>query len=704
MIFTQMKLYNFKNVRSIVAALVVACGGATMLTSCEDTLELPSYTKDDTDFAFRDENNADLFVQGIYNGLVHEEFYRQANTGEMTTIAAEDQFEGNKHYLSNYSYDPTVPYVFGSTYGEGYKRIEACNLALYRMRQMEQTPKIKALIAETVFLRSFVYFNLIRLFGDVPFNTDPLEIRDIESEDVLYPTRYDRDKIYDFIIDEMVETIDDLPWYSECGYTERINRNSAAGLLARICLHAAGWSLRWNLETNDPSSLHMALRDDAARIREIYQIADDALASVINQGENHLIQSTNNMSGFQKLFYEFCQRNFGEVAPEMMWSIARLGPNVGNTTVGVYVGQPGGSQYAIYGARRALQCKLPTYYLSFDPADTRRDVTCCNYTVRSLGVTTEAEAANAGTTFSSVGSGKYRIQWQIEPNAAAKRNVNIPMVRYADILLMYAETQNYLHNGPTEAARSALKQVRDRAGIGSMAIPAGQSEFLDALLQERMWELSDEFLLRTDLVRMNLLDREVNKTKQAMKDLSKREGQYADVPVYRIYKFTKDENKYGTTFLTLEYFDLTDPDEIAMVNVKTIPTTGANKDKFHEKIMSIVAAHGKDVNASWYVTNMFLAWENTYNKNARIVGGFKMGGENNQMLLGNTIAQKPTGYAENKDKFPDWIEGPFGLYFGYEHNKTELSPFANQAAGHPLVDNPRLTQLPGYPGYSGLTE
>lgn len=704
MTITQMKQYNFNKVRSILAAIALVGGGSMILSSCEETLELPSYTKDDTDFAFRDENNADLFVQGIYGGLVHEEFYRQANTGEMTTIAAEDAFEGNKHYLSNYGYDPTAPYVFGSSYGEGYKRIEACNLAIYRLRQMEQTPKIKALIAEAVALRAFVYFNLIRLFGDVPFNTDPLEIRDVNSEDVLYPTRYDRDKIYDFIIDEMAACIEDLPWYSECGYTERINRNSACGLLARICLHAAGWSLRWDLETNAESSLHMALRDDQSRIRELYTIADNALQSVIAKGENQLIQSDNKMSGFQRLFYNFCQRNFGEVAPEMMWSIARLGPNVGNTTLGVYIGQPGGSQFAVYGQRRALQAKLPTYYLSFDPADTRRDVTCCNYTVRSLGVTTEAEAANAGTTYSSVCSGKYRIQWQIEPNAAAKRNVNIPMVRYADVLLMYAETQNYLHNGPTEAARSALKQVRDRAGIGSMPIPAGQDAFLDAILQERMWELSDEFLLRTDLVRMNLLDREVTKTQQAMKDLSKREGDYANVSVYRLYKFTKDENKYGTTFLTLDYIDLTDPEEIAVVAVKSIPTSGTKLEEFKEKVNAIAAAHGKDSSESWYVTNMFLAWDNTYNKNGRIAGGFRMGAENNQILLGNTIAQKPTGYAENNNKYPDWIDGPFGLYFGYQHNKSELSPFANQAAGHPLVDNPRLTQLPGYPGYTAPTE
>ncbi len=685
-----MKKTIFNKVRNYISVLALVVSGSVLLSSCEDTLDLPSYTTDDTDFVFSNINYVDMMVQGVYGGIVHEEFYRQANTGEMTTIAAEDAFEGNKHYLSNYGYDPTALYTFGSTYSEAYKKIEVCNLIISNLNG-NQTPKGKALMAEVKALRGFLYFCLIRLFGDVPY-IEP-------GSDELYPKRVSRDIIYDNIINDMVATIDDLPWQSEAGWTERLTRNSAKGILARICLHAAGYSLRWDLETNAESSLHMGLRDDQARIREIYQIADKALEDVIAKGENHLIQSTSDMSGFQNVFYNFCQRNFGAISEEMMFSIARLGENVGNTTLGVYVGQPGGSQFAIYGQRKALQCKLPTYYLTFDPADTRRDVTCCNYTPRALGATTDAEIANAGTTYSSVGSGKYRIQWQVEPNAAAKRNVNIPLLRYSDVLLMYAETQNYLNNGPTDAARSALQQVRDRAGIGFMPIPSGKDAFLDAILQERMWELSDEFVLRTDLVRLNLLDREVRKAQQNIKYLSKREGQYANIATYRLYKFTKDENKYGTTFLTLDFIDITDPAEIAIVGVSSIPS-GAKREEFNQSLQQIAAAHGKDGTASWYVVNMFQPFDNTWNRNSRIAGGFKAGNDNNAILMGMTIATKPTGYAENKNKYPDWIDGKYGLYFGYVHNKTELSPFSNQTAGHPLVDNPNLTQLPGYPGYT----
>ncbi|MDE6390056.1 MAG: hypothetical protein K2L26_01390, partial [Duncaniella sp.] len=61
-------------------------------------------------------------------------------------------------------------------------------------------------------------------------------------------------------------------------------------------------------------------------------------------------------------------------------------------------------------------------------------------------------------------------------------------------------------------------------------------------------------------------------------------------------------------------------------------------------------------------------------------------------------ATKPVGFAENMNAYPDWIDGENGLFFGYSKNKSELSPFAGDKTGHPLVDNPRLTQLPGYPG------
>lgn len=59
---------------------------------------------------------------------------------------------------------------------------------------------------------------------------------------------------------------------------------------------------------------------------------------------------------------------------------------------------------------------------------------------------------------------------------------------------MYAETENYLNNGPTPEAEVALKEVRTRAGVGELPIPTDQQGFEDALVQERNGSLPENLL------------------------------------------------------------------------------------------------------------------------------------------------------------------------------------------------------------------
>ncbi|MFC3158962.1 hypothetical protein ACFOEQ_10880 [Chryseobacterium arachidis] len=112
---------------------------------------------------------------------------------------------------------------------------------------------------------------------------------------------------------------------------------------------------------------------------------------------------------------------------------------------------------------------------------------------------------------------------------------------------------------------------------------------------------------------------------------------------------------------------------------------------------AIALANGQTSTAEdkWYPANMFQAYTSTFNGNARKAVGFT--GGFNTLQIGNIIYTKPTGSAENGGTYPNWIEGGGdGLFYGFVPNKTELLPFAAQSAGHPLVDNPNLSQLPGY--------
>lgn len=678
----------------ILSALVtVSLSLGTSMTSCSDWLEMEAYTSDDIETTFSDEVRADKFVQGCYRGLIHNEMYYQLGMGETVMHSCEDGSTNNSKYMMcNYKFDALIPATVTTIYKEQYRIIEATNIAISNLSKMPETEKRNQLLGEAICIRAFCYLNLIRIYGDVPAVYTPLEEMDPNDENTFYPKRSSRDEIYDKVISEVQSVIDWLPWFEESDYQtpERITKQGAYALLARLALYAGGYSLRWNLETNDPATLKMARRDDATRVKELYQIADNACFQIINHGSNSLVQAHEDMSGFQYLWYNHCQRNFAATNTEILWETAQYG-DVTNSQFTTYA-QPG-SRGGKYGSLKAMQFMLPTYYLSFNPKDTRRDVSCTSYSIYFL----EKGSANdtwvdVGTTYSCIMPGKFRLSWCVAPQSNKQRNLDIPIFRYADVLLMYAETQNYLNNGPTQAAKNALQEVRNRAGVGEeLTIPNEQEAFDDAIVQERKWEFATEFTLRTDLIRMNRLAKELAKTKQAMKDLSDRKNEYANIPTYRLYKFHIDAQEYGDKFLAVDYIDLTDPSEIEVV--KSVPTAKEEYDAFQEKILNIVKAHNIEVSNGdkWYPVNMFEAYTSTFNGNSRKMVGFRAGF--NTLQIGKIIYTLPTGSAENGGKYPTWIEsadGSDGLYYGFQENKSELCPFAAKSPGHPLVDNPNL--------------
>lgn len=687
---------SFKIKKTLIVSTIIA---SLSMTSCQDYLDLPSYNTVDTESVFSSELTADMYVQGCYRGIIHSELFYQLGAGETVTHSCEDGTTNNSKYnICNYFYDSTTPYTVTTIFKEQYRIIEATNIAISRLAKMPETNKTKSLLAEAKAIRAFCYYNLIRVYGDVPAVWQPLEELNPNDENTFYPKRASRDEIYDHIIADLQSAVQDIPWFSESGYPtyERLTKQGTYALLARVALYAGGYSLRWNLETNDPSTLLMSRRSDNTRVQELYQIANDACQTVISRNENNLVQAQGGKSGFEYLWFNFSQRNFAATKPEMLWEVANLGPNT-NSNFGIYA-HPG-TRGGVLGSTKSLQFILPTYYLSFNPNDSRRDVSCTSYSIYFLnnGNATTDTWVDVGTTFSCIMPGKFRIAWATAPQSASSRNLNIPVLRYADVLLMYAETQNYLNNAPTQAAKDALQKVRSRAGIGSMTIPSDKQGFEDAIVQERKWEFASEFNLRTDLIRMNRLKTELAATKQDMKDLSDRKNKYATTPVYRLYKYQKDAQKFGDPFLAVDYIDLTSSTEIAAI--QTVPTSSAQYAAFLTTTANIAQAHGKTIVSGdkWYPVNMFQAYTSTYNGNSRKTVGFTAGF--NVLQIGNIIYTKPTGSAENGGTYPNWIQaadGTDGLYYGFQENRSELLPFANKSAGHPLIDNPNLTQHPGY--------
>ena len=243
-----------------------------VFTSCQDWLDMPSESKADSSTIFESLDRAEMAVVGAYNSLNNQELGYQLLEGTDESASAESN---SKYNVSNYDYTNTSS-MLNSTYTAMYKAIEYANVCIKNLPTMsvsesEQT-KLNGLLGEALAIRAYAYWNIVRFYGDVPYADVPT------SELTTYSSsRVSRDTIYDHCVTDLQRAAELLPWYDE-GYLstpERISKNAAYGILARVALYAAGYSLRWDLSTvpYDKSTVKIAQREDTERIRKLYPVS-----------------------------------------------------------------------------------------------------------------------------------------------------------------------------------------------------------------------------------------------------------------------------------------------------------------------------------------------------------------------------------------------------------------------------------------------
>lgn len=497
---------------------------ALALASCEDWLDMPSESSADSSTVFETVGRAEMAVVGAYPSIHTQELGYQLLEGTDESSSSESN---SKYNVSNYDYTSTSS-MLSSTYTSMYKAIEYVNVCIKNLPQMNvsESDRVKrdALLGEALAIRAYAYWNIVRFYGDVPYT-------DVPTADLttFSSSRVSRDTIWDHCVSDLQRAIELLPWQSEgmVPTTERFTKNSAYGILARVALYAAGYSLRWDLNTvpYDASTVHIAQRDDQARIRELYQIAIDACEAVIAKGENGLLDN------YDEVFRNLCTKQYDK---ETMLEYGWYGANSTDVRTGYVNGIPTNGSGGTFGKGGCQILAMPTFYFEFDEGDQRRDVSICNY-----GLYTDGKYQM--TTYIGAGIGKYRLNWCVDRGTSdSRRNINFPLLRYSDVLLMYAEALNELNNGPTSEAIDALKQVRMRAFKGDESkigtIPTDYEGFRNAIIQERKLELSNESLRKSDLTRWGILYEHLTAEKEKLYQLARREGKYADVDVYRAYK------------------------------------------------------------------------------------------------------------------------------------------------------------------------
>lgn len=403
-----------------------------------------------TDGFYQTEGDAVAAVNSVYSQLNSRVYERSMQL--MVDLPTDDYKNGqgmNNPFLLDLEYLRVTPenQFVAQTWEDHYDGINRANTAINRILDIDMNADLQArLIAEAQFLRALFYFNLVRFYGDVPLVTD-----DTRTLGELNVSRTSQAQVYEQVVSDLMQAAEVLPANYPDNLAGRATQGAARALLGKVYLTQQDWSR-----------------------------AVQVLSEVINNGE------------------------YGYALHEDFVDNWRLGSENGSESVFTvqFVQDPGNGNVLMRStAPRSRvpgligwEADIPTQevYDLFEESDERRDVTF--YT----------SYEKDGTLYEFPLPLFYKYFDPTQANATNQSNANVHVLRYADVLLMYAEALNEL-NGPTSEAYEAINQVRRRAFNDDSRDLAGldQSAFREAVYQERRLELVMETHRWFDLVRTN---------------------------------------------------------------------------------------------------------------------------------------------------------------------------------------------------------
>jgi hypothetical protein len=509
-----------------VHVLITAFCSVLVLGSCKKYLDQQPITEVGTETVFSDVNSAFQALAGVYGRLTGDNgygtrlslYYPVDDDLMMGPTGTQDDRRALAHYTLS-SLNSELPAPFNQLF-QGISYANICidripKMGMYESGTEQQKKQLQRMYGEALTLRAQFYFEAIRNWGDLPPHFLPSYIEAVENP---LPVRIDRDTLYDHILADLKIAADLVPWRNEVAAIgdvadERITKGTVKGLRARIALFRGGYSLRQN-KTMQRTGDYL----------KYYQIAKDETNDIITSGQHSLNGS---YKGLWK--DQVNARAVTDPNGELMFQVTGIGQNgTADTKLGYYNGP------RVNNVGNSAINPTPTYFYLFDSTDTRRDVTIAPYSLAADGIT--KVTTNPTVALSNIFDGKYRRDWISNPVVSPTSQVQYfslkwQILRYSDVLLMYAEAENELI-GPA-AAYTAVNMVR-RRGYGksintpdaTVDLPAGLSknEFFKALVRERALELGGEGVRKYDLIRWNLLGTSLAETKANLLKMSTATG------------------------------------------------------------------------------------------------------------------------------------------------------------------------------------
>jgi tetratricopeptide (TPR) repeat protein len=465
----------FRKYKAVRVTVMIALP-VFIMAGCKKFLDVPPQGQLTEEEFATNPDAAQNLVNGVYNSLYFGGFDKNT-VGFLYAIATEvasddadkGSFEadfGPAKEIDNFTHTPTN-FIFDNIWRGYYSGIARANQAINALENSAfDEARKNQLIGEVRFIRGLYYFNLVRFFGGVPKIIRVPNATEANSDE--FQTRASKEEIYQVVIDDLQFAATNLPLKGEATtQTGRANKGAAQALLAKVYLYQKDW-----------------------------QKAFDLSKEVINSGKYSL--ETNFENNFRQTSTNTNESVF-EVQSGLTANCNAISPLFSNGQ-GPRAGGAGGWNDLGFGLNTPTADLANTY----GNEDKRRDATII------FIQPTVAAGPNPGTilwdgfrvpTKDSVQNERYNYKAyaptpESGPCAGNKdlKPKNIPIIRYAEVLLIYAEAAAML--GQTGEALDKLRMVRERAGIMTTT-SATQQDVWD----ERRRELAMEQDRFFDLVR-----------------------------------------------------------------------------------------------------------------------------------------------------------------------------------------------------------
>ncbi len=384
----------------------------------------------------------------------------EAPTGTTTTETAQNSDLNNLYSLT---WDGNTGHVINWWRGV-YQVIAQANLVLDKVpaiTPMDEAQKTR-ILGEASFLRAWAYFFAVRLWGDVPLVLTP----QTATSENFFPSRTPVAQVYEQIVSDL-QTAEaaGLPWMDESG---RVSTAAAKAELAIVYLTMAGQPLNGG--------------------QQYYQLAADKAKEIIDNPQSIDLFET---------YAQLRDERLGNTV-EHIFSIQYNNLVASNPMGNMFPN----FQPVTYRGPSGTGSTVPTipFYESYEEGDIRAvdqvGYFFTSYYNNGSGEPFELGAPYIFKHFNVIANGTTGVE------GTAQDNLNVPMIRFAEVLLVYAEAQNEL-TGPTAETVDALRRIRERAGLTTPAVGDFTAEsFREAVWRERWHELAYEGITWFDMVRL----------------------------------------------------------------------------------------------------------------------------------------------------------------------------------------------------------